>query len=42
MEEEKVYCVECGCEFAPDHQNRLDGMEEEMYMCDECMMEDAG
>ena len=41
MDEEKVCFVECGCEFEPDHQNLLDGMEDEMYMCDDCMMEDA-
>ena len=35
MDEEKVCCVECGCEFEPDHQNLLDGMEDEMYMDEE-------
>jgi len=41
MEPELVECTECGCQFEPDHQNLLDGMDEKMYMCDDCIMEDA-
>ena len=41
MEPKLVECANCGCEFEPDHQNRLDGLDEEMYMCDDCILEDA-
>jgi hypothetical protein len=38
---DKVYCVECGVGFEPDHQNLLDGLDHEAYMCDSCMVVDA-
>jgi len=36
-----TYCVDCGVEFTPDHHNRLDGLEGQLFMCDSCMVEDA-